>query len=365
MFLLQWRAPQFYRDDDPQQGYTFLIGIGVFVLVMIIIFFIQGRFSRSASSQARARTGSRRFSPSSIRRIASEYSLKRDQRKLLTYVFRVNNANDPERVINDPAALDRHFKRAFRDIQVTSNTPEELQQRLVNFFALRNTLEAYSGMGDATPTRLIENTPAVLMADRSNYIVRVISSLGNTVVTEFPRSVLGTSIRFTKGARVSLSFYTKSSKGFSFQGNILGPVSTSRGLGLQIALTGKPIPLTKRMSRRRNCMARCDFSQVTISSGGRRKSSKMTVEKVKNVGTIQDISIGGCLIRTRSPILSGTRLRINIQELDENPQISVLGQVLRTNRSGYLDNLLHIKFIQVPRKAYNAINTKVYGYDEV
>jgi hypothetical protein len=44
--------------------------------------------------------------------------------------------------------------------------------------------------------------------------------------------------------------------------------------------------------------------------------------------------------------------------------INVLGQALRINRSGAAGTIVHIKFLKIPRRAFNAINAVVFGYHE-
>ena len=96
---------------------------------------------------------------------------------------------------------------------------------------------------------------------------------------------------------------------------------------------------------------------------GRKKKSRLVVNNKRFSGTLLDISIGGCSIKTSIPVQAGSRMKIGIDYAD-NYKISTLGQVLRANRSGSLGNILHIKFLKVPRRAYNSISAIVYGYDD-
>lgn len=82
------------------------------------------------------------------------------------------------------------------------------------------------------------------------------------------------------------------------------------------------------------------------------------------MGNVLDVSIGGCSIKTVSPVQVGSRLKISI-DYDENFVINVLGQVLRINRSGPSGAMIvHIKFLKVPRRAFNSISALVFGFDE-
>jgi hypothetical protein len=102
---------------------------------------------------------------------------------------------------------------------------------------------------------------------------------------------------------------------------------------------------------------------VEETGTGRKKTRKMTVDSRRFTGTIMDVSIGGCSIRTNASVPLGTRLKIEFDYLDKMI-IAALGQVLRINRSGAINTIMHIKFIKMPRKTMNAVNALVYEYDE-
>ncbi|MCL2473230.1 MAG: PilZ domain-containing protein, partial [Treponema sp.] len=307
----------------------------------------------------------RKFNAFTLYRISSEYGLDKDQSKLLENIFKNNAVTDPERVIKNSSLLDRQFKRTYKSIEKNSETEEDAQQHLVKLFSLRNVIEAGSDSNNPASTQLAENTPAILVSGNDNYPVRLYSSKGLNIVTEIPRNAVGTPVRMSKGANVTLSFFTKSSKGFALEGQVTGVVETSHGQGLQITHNGKMKPLVKRMYRRRQITIRCSFYHVFLedSGMGRKKSQKLVVDNKRLTGHVLDVSIGGCSIKTTAPIQVGSRLKIAI-DYDENYVINVLGQVIRTNRSGPAGAIIHIKFLKVPRRAFNSISALVFGYDE-
>ena len=88
----------------------------------------------------------------------------------------------------------------------------------------------------------------------------------------------------------------------------------------------------------------------------------MVVDTRRMTGSVTDISIGGCAIKTQSSIPAGTRLKIEFDSSRGSMPVAVLGLVLRVNRSGIANTIIHVKFLKVPRKAMNAINTLVFEY---
>jgi hypothetical protein len=361
LFLLQQK---YFKEDNPVEAMILLVVVGAVIILSLIIFLIRRATSAVVPGKSKANVIPRKFNVFTLHRISSAYGLDRKQTKLLEFVFRNDAVSDPARVMITPAILDRHFQQAFRVIEKNSTTDEDAQQRLSSLFSLRNAIEAAYGSEGASAESLAENTPAILVVGKDTYPVKVISSKGKNVVTEIPRSILGTPVRFNKGTKLSLSFFTKSSNGFSFDGHIVGTTTTEHGAGLQINHTGRAKPLVKRRFRRKQIEIECEFFIVNVKETGteKKKTVKLVVDPRRHIGTIQDISAGGCALQTKSRIQAGSRLKISI-EYNENYLINVLGQVIRSNRSG-TRTILHIKFIKVPRRAFNSISTLVFGYND-
>jgi hypothetical protein len=331
-----------------------------------VVNIFRNRISGGGTGKASSVTP-RKIGAFTMHRIARTYGLDKEQARLLEYVFRNDAVSDPMGVIENLNVLDKHFKRAYKRFEKNARTDEDAQQRLSLLFSIRNILESSQRGGSAAmSTRQIsENMTAVLSTGNETYPVRVISSKGENILVECPRNALGTPLRIAKGTRITLSFFTKTSQGFAFDSRSLGMTDTPRGAALQLAHSGQAKLLAQRRYRRRQITASCNFSLVLVEEigTGRKKTRKMTVDSRRFTGTILDVSMGGCSLRTNASVPLGTRLKIEFDYLDKMI-IAALGQVLRINRSGAISTIMHIKFIKVPRKTMNAINALVYEYDE-
>ena len=364
MMLLQLRNIEgFYREDDPVQAMIILAGIGGIIIISIIINLIRRAMGTPAARQP---TGTPRYSGIAFRRLTSSYGLDRDQSKLLESIFRANGVGDPARVLRNSELVDRHFERAYKAIERSSENDEAIQQKLLQLFSLRNTLESSPSPSNTitTTNQIAADTPAVLSSGRDSYTVRVISSKGQTLITEYPRSSLGTSIKIPKGARVSLSFFTQSSKGFSFDSRVIGSTDSIRGPALELAHSGRPKPLAQRRFRRKETNIKCSFQMVFVESSktNRKDPPKLSLDPRRFNGTILDLSAGGCSLKTPAPVQIGSRLKIEVAYTD-GAMLAVLGQVLRTNRNTGVGTVVHVKFLKVPRRSLNNINALVFGYD--
>jgi hypothetical protein len=288
--------------------------------------------------------------------------LDSSQSKMLSFVMKNDGVADPERAIQSPTLLDRHFRRAYYTIERTTPSEEEAQQKLSVLFATRNILEAVTGGGlDVNSTRVIpENTPAVLIIDKNNYPIRVISSRGAYLIVENPVNAMGEPITVERNKPVTLSFFTKSSNGFSVNSTVYSPAKApGEGQVLQIIHSNGIKRLSQRRFRRRQTVLPVEFNLVRLEPGPRKREQKMVVDKRKAAGRILDVSVGGCSIQTSNTISAGVRLRIDF--IVEGRHVVALGEVLRTNRNR-TGTVMHTKFLKVPRKSLNMINALVFEY---
>lgn len=362
MYLLQFNVSDFQMKNNSMGSAStqlFAMGVGIVVILLVILNVFKSKFQSKSGGKHLAATGPRQFSAFSLHRITSELGLNRDQVKMLDYVMKSGGINDPERFLKNANVIDRCFKRAYRIIERTSENTDILNERLAILFSTRNIIDSNSKGAVTTSSKQIpEKVPAVLTVEKANYPVQVISSRGDMLVVENPKRASGGNIRIPQGSKATLAFYIKSSKGFSVETRVLGVADSPQGPVLQLAHSGQIKKLSSRRFRRKETIIATVFYLVHVDSS----TKKMTVDNRKLTGSIMDISVGGCSIKTSVPVNKGQRLKIEFTH-DDNSVVAALGEVLRINRSG-MSTIIHIKFIKVPRKSLNSINAMVYEYDE-
>ncbi|MDR1900390.1 MAG: flagellar brake protein [Treponema sp.] len=359
-YLLQGIGFSTWKETNPRDVIIFFLGLAVVVVFLVVLNSVKKRVGSPAEG---ASGTARRFSGHAFHRLANNIGLDRDQTKMLEFVLKNDHATDPQRVVNSVNLLDRAFRRAYRTIERSANTEDEAQEKFSLLFSTRNILESAMGGGGVSSTRQVaENAAAVISIGNNSYPVRVISSKGENLVVENPQNALGTPVRLPRGGKVVLSFFTKSSKGFSFESRILGVADSADGPVLQLVHSNQIKRLSQRRFRRRQAVIDSTFYFVYVEESGRKKEKKMVVDKRRLTGNIMDISIGGCSIKTNVNVPSGQRLKIEFIH-GSNTNIAVLGQVLRTNRTG-ISTIMHIKFLRVPRRSLNAINALVFEYTD-
>ena len=369
MQLLQTSLNYFgetFRDkqSNPQNLVFFIIGFVVIIAILIILNIFKKKMpanSINGIQTSGSGGGFNIFTSIAFHNQLASIGFNREQIKMLDFVFKQDNVTNPQHSLNSPSLLDRHFKKAYRVIERTAGTDEEAQQRLSLLFSARNLLENQTGEAASSTRQIPENASAVLGYNQESYPVKIYSTKGENLVVENPKNSLGTNIQIPRGSKVMLSFFTKSSKGFSFESRVLGNTDAAGGAVLQLLHSNKVTSLSKRRFRRRQVAVSVSFYFVNLDDSRGGKEKRLVVDKRRLTGNIMDISIGGCSIKTNVLIPSGTRLKIEAEYGRTN--IALLGQVLRTNRTG-IKTIMHITFLKVPRRSLNAINAMVYEYSD-
>ena len=340
-------------------GQYFIIGVGIVAIILIIFNVVRSKAGPAVGGKNAAATGPRYFSSFTLHRITSNLGLDREQVKMLDYVLKSGGVADPERFLSSPGLVDKHFKRAYRLIERTSPSEEDLNERLAVLFSTRNIIEANAKAAVAASTRQIaEKTPAVLTIDNTNYPTQVISSRGDTLVIEKPKRSAGSPLYLQKGKKANLALSPEFSKTFAVETQIIGTTDTPQGPALQLAHSKQIKKLFNRRFRRRQKTIETGFYFVQVDH----RTKKMTVEKKRYTGNIQDISAGGCSMKVSVQVNPGQKVKLEFIDHDDSI-VAALGEVLRSSRSG-TSTIIHIKFLKVPRKSLNSINAMVYEYTE-
>ena len=338
----------------------FLLIVAIIVAVVIIVNkFGKGTAkggSKPAGTTSSSGGGGNLFTGFTIGRIARSIGLNHEQSKMLSFIFKTDQVTDPEKSMDNPALLDRHFRRAYREIEQTSISEEEKQNRFFILFSTRNMLENNVGRS-LSSTRLLNDEASVIFnKGREKFDVPVISSTGEHLAIECPKNALGSPIKMPRGEKITVLVFIKN-KGFTFETRIIGYSTVHGQAALMLAHSNQLKLLVQRRFRRKQAVIACNMYLVNVEGAG--KKQRLVVDKRRLNGNIADISVGGCSIKVTVPVNVGSKLKIEYSQGANN--VAALGQVLRTNRTGMV-SIIHIKFLKLSRKSMNTINAYAYEY---
>ncbi|MDR2964845.1 MAG: PilZ domain-containing protein [Treponema sp.] len=339
------------RPGNNTSGGAGIVIFIIFIIIVIAVVIISNLRKGAAG-------GGKAMSAFALHRLTKNIGLNHDQAKMLGFVFKTDEVLDPYKSLITPELLDRHFRRAYRVIEQGSANEQEKQRKLAILFSTRNILEN-SSIGKISSTKqLKEDTILTLSTGREKLDVTIVYNKGEHIVIETPKNVLGTQIKIAKGTRLNIMFFTKSNKGFSFESRVSG-YSTMHGHPVMLLAHSDNLRfLSQRRFRRRHAGIACFMFLVYVEGSG--KKQRLVVNKRRMAGTIVDISVGGCSVKTTVPVQVGAKFKFEFTHEDENT-VAALGQVLRSNKTG-LSTIIHVKFLRVTQKSMNIINSFVYDF---
>ncbi|HOJ98657.1 MAG TPA: PilZ domain-containing protein [Termitinemataceae bacterium] len=357
----------YFRESDPRSAIIFLAVVGVLIIILVIYNIWKNGIS-IGTGKGGGTLAPRRFSRWALHRAAAAYGLDREEEALLEWIFRRASITDPVTTLGNTTILDRLFKKAYRDIEKTAETEDMANYQKALLFAIRNRVEAARGerLVISSTRKLSDNMAATIVSPRGeSYPVRIITARGDYLLVENPRSAVGTPIKFPRGSKVTLSFYARSSQGYRFESRVIDTVDTPRGKGLQLAHSDHVEALPNRRYKRKDVYISCFFSLVRVEERkvGRKIEKKTIVDDRRSLGTIINVSAGGCAIKSVAALPAGAYLKIEF----EDPQaktLAALGRIVRTNKTMSMGGVMHIQFVKIPRKTLNTINAMVFEYDQ-
>lgn len=355
---------QYLTEGDP-----LLAAVLFGVLAVGIIILIGVNASRNGiSTGMRGAGGGTRFHRFAHRKAATAFGLNADQTALLEDVFRKAQVGDTAATLRNPALMDKYLRKAYRDIDSSAATDADAELSKSLLFSIRSSVESAAAAGGAVSStrKIAEGQPTVLATpDGTKYPVRIVSAKGDELLMEVPKTAVGTPVALARGTRVSVSFYAKTNMGYRFETKVRGVIETGRGQFLALAHTERVSTLPNRRHKRKEARLACYFSlaRVFVRQKGRKKVNETIVDSRKFMGTIMDISAGGCSIKTASPLKSGEYIKMEFDDVQGRTH-AAFGRLVRTNRTGGVGGVMHVQFLKTTRKALNAINAYVFGYDQ-
>ncbi len=356
----------YFKESDPKTAIILFVVLGVLIAILIVLNISKnGIASAGMGSGRKARP---RFSRWALKRATSSYGLDSAQTGFLEHVFRKAQVTDPESTMENLEVLDRHLKRAFHEIESNAETEAASEEEKSMLFSIRSAVDAAKGSAEriVTTRKLPDGLAAVLTGPKKEtYPTRIISAKGEQLLIEAPKDAVGTTIKFARGTKLNLSFYTKSSQGHRFDSKAVGTVALPSGEAIALAHSERIAPLPSRRHPRREARISCYFSLVQIlqRAQGRKTIKETIVDDRRSMGTIVDISAGGCAIKSAAALRTGEYVKLEFDDA-QGRVMAAFGRVVRTNKTGAVGGVMHIQFLKTTRKTLNAINATVYGYDQ-
>jgi hypothetical protein len=370
-YLLQSDFDRGSQSSSPVGIFIFVIAIiGVVVLIVVNAIRSKGDSSHKGYDPARAAEAASKapsFQASGFRRASQAIGLSGEQISFLESYGRKLKLSNPDHVLRNPEALEAFLRSVFQDIETHSESQAVADQKAATLFQIRERIElSRSGTARIESTHGLRSGTVVtcITADGDNYTSRIEAMSADGMACAIPLDGLGQELRFRRGSRLTVFFYTGNQNGFSFETKVSGYTRLREGNAMVLRHSERVKPLPVREHKRKSMNQPCDFTPVTIvmvKQGS--KTTKKAVTGNRSIpGQITDISAGGLSLRSANPLESGEYLKIDFS--GRSAKLSAIGRVVSLSRVKGSGGTMHVQYAKISRQDLNKVLSMVYGYGE-
>lgn len=350
-----------------QSNTSIIVGIVVF-FVFIVLLIISGRSSGSGSS-----SGSRSYSSGKsskynrrfFKKRAASMGLNKGEIRTLEFLIKTYSVKDPFNLLKNSKTLNSTLNKAFNRLRddIAPQNIKEGQKLLL--YRIKQKIERNSekkqimtGTKQLNPGQKLHlSTPG-----GTRYESQVSSNLKDYLGVKIPRDDHGNQIRWKKWTKIQVFFWKSNGQGYSFTSKVSG-YNNIRGIPSLFLQHSKSIQQAQQRKYRRKVMGRPAYFypiRIITSGTGRNQKRKAIVDTSSGIlGTIIEISAGGCSMRASYPLGVGELLKIEFESVDGD-KIIAFAKNKSIKRIKPMGAVMHIMFTKVSQKNINSINSFIY-----
>jgi c-di-GMP-binding flagellar brake protein YcgR len=343
----------------------FILGIvGVAVLIFIAVLVNRSRSSAGNMEQAL-------YSGVQFRRNAKAMGLAGPHADLLQNLVLASKVKQPFLVFSSAGLLDDVLRRGIYAIDNSRSLPEEEKERQkAVLFEIKQIIESnVKKAGTLSSTQLLKpGQPLTVTPETGGHFPsRVVSNMKDFLTVASPVGGGKGPERWARGTKLSVYLWRENDAGYSFPSKVLG-YDTVKGVPCVLIQHGKALRREqRRRNRRKPIMRACFFYPIKIveSGQGRKSEKKAVIENhLRALGTVVDLSAGGCAIQAMSPFEPGVLIMIEF-DIDKKAAIRAFGKVQRARRLMGRGGIMHVMFTRVTRQYLNRIRAFVYDFSRL
>jgi c-di-GMP-binding flagellar brake protein YcgR len=349
-----------FRFISPDQGgettwiwfVVILGGLAALILVGALI---------NRNRRARTPQEVQRYSRRLFRRTAKSMGLTAVQADTLERLVDGTKLRQPFLVFSSPALLDDVLRRGLYAIEANrAASDQEREARKAILFGVKQAIERNARRGTVLrSTHLVKpgQVLAVGTEGGSRFQSRVVSNMRDFLTILAPAA---DGARWPRGTLVDIYFWREGDAGYTFRSKVLG-YDTVKGVSCVLVQHTKTLRKEqRRRSRRKQLMRACFYYPVRIAdAGGQRRA--VIEHGLRSLGTVVDLSTGGCAIQTLAPFEPGRLVMVEF-DLERKAPIRAFGKVRGVRRHGMRGGVMHVMYTRVTRQYLNRICEFVYDF---
>ena len=350
-----------FRFINPSEGagtnwvwFLVILG-GVVVLVLIGALINRSRRGRTPEEM-------QRYSRHIFRRTAKSMGLTAVQADTLERLVEATKIRQPFLVFSSPSLLDDVLRRGLYSIEANREAPdEEREARKSVVFGIKQAIERNARRGTVLrSTHLVKPGQVLSVGTEAGKLQsRVVSNMKDFLTILAPAT---DSDRWPRGTPVDIYFWREGDAGYTFRSKVLG-YDTVKGLSCVLVQHSKTLRKEqRRRARRKELMRACFYYPVRIADAGTQRRAVIE-HNLRSLGTVVDLSTGGCAIQTLAPFEPGRLVMVEF-DIERRTPIRAFGKVRGIRRVGARGGVMHVMYTRVTRQYLNRIFEFVYDFSK-
>jgi hypothetical protein len=362
MILLQ-AGGDIFRSANPSTSMLYYFGFALLGVVALIL--IGAMLSRRRAPRTDAEI--QQYSSGVFRRAAKAMGLPGPHIEVLQNLVRACKLKQPMLVFSSAGLLDDTLKKGLYSLDSARELSEaERESRKAIIFQIKQIIERNAKKRASVQSTTLLRPGQVLTVTPEGggaFSSRVVSNMKDFLTVSAPTQPAGADTRWMRGTPLAVYLWRENDAGYSFVSKVLG-YDTVKGVRSVLIQHSRTLRREqRRKSRRKELMRPCFFYPIRIAEAGdRRQERKAIVEQnMRTLGTVVDLSAGGCAIQTLNPFDKGRLVMIEF-DIDKKAPIRSFGKVQHVHRQKGRGGSMHVMFTRVTRQHLNRISEFVYDF---
>ena len=337
-----------------------IVGVALLILIAVLI---------NRRNRPQTPADAERYSSGVFRRMARSYGLPPAHTEMLEQLVRLCKVKQPALIFTSPGLLDDTLKKGLYSLRTARGiAEEEREKRSAIIFQIKQILERNARKSTSVKSTVTLKPGQVLTITPqggSPFSSRLVSNMKDFLTVSTPQAAAGADTRWMRGTALTVYLWRENDAGYSFPSKVLG-YDTVKGVSCVLIQHSRTLRREqRRRNRRRELMRACFYYPIRITEvpEGRTVQRKASVERsMRALGTVVDLSAGGCAIETLNPFERGKLVMIEF-DIQRAAAVRAFGKVVtvRRQKSGR-GGSMHVMFTRVTQQHLNRISEFVYDF---
>jgi c-di-GMP-binding flagellar brake protein YcgR len=350
---------QIFAKPDPKDNIIAISVIAGFLVLFLGWALVTMRISDKPGTYSRR----------TFRKRAKKLGLSKEHIVFLEKIIKETKFLSPNRALENSGAVDSLLRKGMSAIEGQENiSVQEKEHRKHLIYEIKQTIEANSQQYKIISSTLslpINTEVTIRTKDGKTYDSFVTSNMQSMIGMECPAcSERGKEYPWPKAEELGIVFIRGGLEVYAFKTKVLG-YKRVRGVISVFVEHGKNLKqIQKRRSKRKDISRPALFYPVEIveSGKGRKAVRQAMVNNNRRVlGSLQDISAGGCAIMTKNPLPRASLVKVDFETIRGKP-VTAYGKVKGMSSVPPRGGIMHVQFTNLTRLNLNKIRDYVYEY---